>query len=339
VSELPIPSIDLPSLKPSCIISQGNSALFVENGPFRISVPTVRSITVEDRLGLYNDAAQADSLARTLASLTGRDIEQADALVVDLIRSGAVIEHQKADRRHLDGTYVGYRLVDTFRIRHNEFVDRNLLLKALRGEANRDLAIGYLLEIYFVIRAANWTAPAVLGHAMTLRQRELLESFFMDERDHSELMAEAFSTVDIDPNELRRSFPTAESAFYNHLFYAFGHMSVAHFATSIIMPEVPAFPTAIDAPSDLDLLRNVHGVPDALVDAFESHGDIDAECEHGLVPVMLLAEEGRLASGRVEQLFDVLRLIMSGYFSYLDGVVRRYGNGGPQLQSKSFGDY
>jgi hypothetical protein len=127
-SVLPTPRVQLPGLKRSCKVAQSDDQLVVTNGKFRITVPTVRPLIADDMAGLYNEAAQPNLLAMTLGSLTGTEISQAEQFVIDLIRAGVVIEHPKADRRHLDGTYIGYRLVDTFRARHDELVGRSELL-------------------------------------------------------------------------------------------------------------------------------------------------------------------------------------------------------------------
>lgn len=334
------PRVRLPGLKRACEVAQGDGCLVMNNGPFRITVPTVRPFVAEDLTGLYNEEGTTSSLATTLGSLTGLDIDRAEELVVDLIRSGVVVEHPKADRSEFDGAYVGYRLVDTFRVRLDEQLRGNELLTMLQNRPYTELAVGFLLETYFVIRAANWTAPAVLGHAMTPRQRASLEDFFFEERDHAELMADAFATVGIDPADLRRSYAAPESCYYTYLFYAFGHMSVAHFATAIIMPEVPQLPNVnSQARCVLSMMEQQHGIPRQLLDCFRTHSDVDLDADHGLLPVQLLAEEHSINAPTVEHLFDVLRLITAGYVSHLDGIVRRYRGDGQRLWSAPIGEY
>jgi hypothetical protein len=327
-----LPLTTCPVIKPTCELFAEDAALCVRNGPFEIRIGS--STALADRMldAITERPLRPDSLAESLAEIIGGTLDDGREAVAALIRVGAVVEHPELRPSVVNGEYLGYRLTDTFRQRAHDIWGRNTLLRALGRGNQRSLAIGFLLESYYVIREANWTAAAVLGQAMTGNQRRELEEFFHEEAEHSELMADAFATVGLDPHTVRRGIATPESRLYNQFFFGCGHLSPAHFAASIIVPEVRELPPGTGYKSGAsprlitDVIENDHGVPKELLDSFRAHEDIDDEADHGFVPVLLLAEYGYISRELAAELFSILELGIHSFNEFLNGIERRYAD-------------
>ena len=231
-----------PTLKQECTVYSDGNRLIIGNGPFEIRMTFPNDISAAD-INEFRSGRDGDL---TTALTRMADGSETEGLVRELIRQGVIVEHPDHRRGPVDPEYLGHRLIDTFRRTTHRMWRSNPLISALRSSSDPGLSVGFLLESYFMVRNADWTAPTVLGHWLTRRQRTLLDEFFAEESDHGELMAGAFAEVGLDPDEIRAAHPIPETLSYNTYFFACGHQSPAHFATSLIIPGVPENPAKWD---------------------------------------------------------------------------------------------
>ncbi|WP_191296678.1 hypothetical protein [Lentzea cavernae] len=288
-----------------------------------------------------NDAVEAlngrefrrSAMAEALATLRDSDLGAGEEAVSALVKAGLVVEHPEGGRAYFNAEYIGYRLIDAHRRWAPRLWNDNPLIRALRSGGRRDLGIGLMVETFFVVRAAHWTAPSVLAHDLTARQRSALREFFDEEADHSDLMARDFVHVGIEPAKLKAAQATPESTLFNNYFFAMGHQSVAHFAASLIIPEVPEYvldSSGVKEDSDgkprdvLDLLEFYNDIPAAALAGFRAHGAIDEGAEHAMMPVLVLAEEGVISAERTRVLASVVAQGIMAYDHFLHGINRRY---------------
>lgn len=319
-----------PKLKPGCTVDSDDNVLRIGNGPFEVRVAFSSAISLDDLSDLRAPAkSRLSSVLKRMAG--GADVA---GIVRRLIQEGVVVEHPELRSELVNAEYLAYRLIDDFRQTAHRAWKDNPLVSELRSTSDPRLSIGFLLEAYFMVRNANWTAPAVLGHWLTRRQRNLLEGFFAEESGHGELMADAFAEAGLDPDEVRAAHPIPETLAYNTYFFACGHQSPAHFATSLIIPEVPENPSGVGRGTGEDILDLLSGVPDKVVAAFRAHDDVDDEADHGALPVMLLAECGQIPRRLAEELFITLRQGIFGIDAMLRGVVTRYQNSDVPLAAR-----
>ncbi|MEV5979569.1 iron-containing redox enzyme family protein [Streptomyces sp. NPDC052114] len=311
------------ALKPGCTVQAQEGYLYVDNGPFRVRIAPAAAVPAPALDALRS--SEPGSLYRGLIELTGGRAA-ARRVAGALVRAGVVIEHPQRRGDWVAGEYLGHRLVDTFRLTAHHTWRNNPLVGALRRGGDRGLELGFLLESYFMVRNADWSAPAVLGHWLTPRQRTLFEEFYNEESGHSELMADAFADAGLDPEAVRRAHPAPETLAYGTYFFAAGHQSPAHFATSLIVPEVPENPTKQSAAAVTDILDLLELVPDSLVQSFRAHGEIDDAAEHRGLPVDLLAECGPVPRDLAAELFVTLRQGVFGLDALLRGVHDRYAD-------------
>lgn len=228
----------------------------------------------------------------------------------------------------MPGAYVACRLVDTFRREFPSIVGGAPLLRDLAAGPNPGLALGFLLETYFVVRAASWSAQPVFRHDMTPIQREALEAFRASESGHGELLVRGFAAAGLEPGALRTAQEAVETMAYSHAYGAFAWQGVPEFAAALVLPEVRVLgaDTSRAGVDVLDLLEREHGVPQAVIRTFRAHDDDDVEGDHAGLPSTLLAEDRALSGARVERLFVVLRQMMDLYRGHLDAVHRRYAH-------------
>lgn len=301
----------------------------VEDGTYRAAFPS-HDVTLSD-LERWSAGGSPSELVEDVGGWLGCTEAEARAVIERLFSTGLLVDPDAGRLDLVPGAYVACRLVDAFRREFPGVVRGAPLLQALTAAPNHGLAIGFLLETYFVVRAASWSAQPVFRHGMTAAQREALDAFQASESGHGELLLSGFAAIGFDAEELRRSQEAVETMAYSHAYGAFACQGVSEFAAALVLPEVRALDAGnarlgIDV---LDLLQREHGVSDALVRKFRAHDEDDIEGDHGELPSTLLSEERDLAPRKVEQLFTVLRQMMDLYRGHLDAVHRRYARWEP----------
>ncbi|MER5266935.1 hypothetical protein ABTZ99_33060 [Actinosynnema sp. NPDC002837] len=324
--------VDTPVLKSTAKAVLRDGGLLIVDGAFEYRCPIAHP-AVEAVEALNNREFRRLAMVEALATLRGGDLGSGVEAVTALVKSGLVVEHPAGNRRFHNAEYIGYRLIDAFRQWAPRLWNDNPLIRALRAGGRRDLGMGLMLETFFVVRAAHWTAPSVLAHDLTADQRRALREFFDEEADHSALMARDFAHLDIDPAQLGTAQSTPESILFNNYFFAMGHHSPAHFAASLIIPEVPEAVADPDSrkidpegrPRDvLDLLEFRNDIPAAALAGFRAHGAIDEGAEHAMMPVRVLAEEHVISVERTRVLASVVAQGVVAYDQFLHGIHRRY---------------
>jgi hypothetical protein len=325
--------VAVPMLKSTCTAELRQNAVVIHNGPFDLCLSAQHRPATGALRRLVERSPDPTAMISTLEVLLGCDRDGACRALELLTRAGVVVEHPAARPALLDGAYVAYRLIDHYRIEARRLWLDHDLFGALLEPAARAVAVGLLLETYFVVRNANWTSVAVLAQAMTRRQRQLLEDFFIEERGHAADLAAALTSLGFEVDALEIAHPAAQTLLYNQFFYTAGHRSTDHFAVGLIIPEVRLMPpgavhSAGQPPEVIDRIAEVHRLPRRVIDAFRAHSDVDLDAGHGELPVQLLAEHGCLVREWVDDLAMTLQLGMQAFAVFLDGVMRRYASGG-----------
>ncbi len=298
----------------------------IEDSVYRVAFPA-RAVTLPD-LARMAAGMRPDQLLFDVSDWLGGDEADARTFVQRLFGAGLLVDPEAGLLESVPGSYVACRLLDVFRRLFPRVVRDAPLLRALAAGPNPGLALGLLVETYFVVRAATWSAQPVFRHRMTAAQRAALESFQASESGHGELLLSGFATVGLDADALRTSAEAVETMAYSHAYGAFACHGVAEFAAALVLPEVPAprSPGAGAGTDVLDLLASDHRVPGGLIRKFRAHDDDDVEGDHAGIPALLLAEDGGLTPARVDRLFIILRQMIDLYRSHLDGVHRRYAD-------------
>jgi len=254
-----------------------------------------------------------------------------DAQIIEkLVRTGVIVDHE--ERKALEGEYVAYRLIDEYRSMVQQAWSKNSLFGVLRSDGNRDVAIGFLLETYFLVRSAQWTAVPALSHALSNEQRALLEDFYFEEKGHAESLRLAFSHIGIDPAILKVALPAPETEALSRHFYSCAQMSIAAFSASLIVPEVGELPNGVTwngaTPKSLiDRLVEVQKLPNELIEPFRHHESENDNLSHAELPVRLLSECGFFSRSQVKDLMRVMYYTVEAYHLYFSGILRRYRDG------------
>lgn len=312
--------VSVPRIKPGVRISESHGQLVLQNGSYETRMDLAQSVRVRPDVL----AAPGEDLLEGLKDCFHLDDAGAASLVDVLTTYGLVIESE--EQSAYDGAYVAHRLIDYFRALLDELLRRNPLVALLRAGASEDLERGIMLETYHMIRNAAWTAPPVLSRSLTPLQRELLVEFFNEEGGHSGLIEKALEQFGVPGPELRLTEPIPETVGYNLCFYAAGNMSPAHFAASIIVPEVRQYPDGTRASTGgTDILSLMAKTPKAALDQVRLHEDIDGEEDHSGLPVTLLSEEGPIRRDVALDLVRTVRQTTHGLDHWLAGIARRYG--------------
>ena len=306
-------------------------SLAVDRGVVRIEDGTYRALFAADTatlpaVGRVADGMSPGQLLDCVRDWLGCDEAGARTVVERLFSVGLLVDPEAGRLGSVPGPYVACRLLDVFRRRFPRAVQGAPLLRSLAEGRHPGLALGFLVETYFVVRTAAWTTQPVFRHEMMPVQRRALEDFQASESRHGELLVSGFSAAGFDVDSLRHSPEAVETMAYSHAYGTFAWHGVAEFAAALILPEVPApRPGGPGSGVDvLDLLALEHSVPERLMSRFRAHDDEDTEGDHAGLPALLLSEERGLTPARVERLFVVLRQTIDLYRGHLDAVYRRY---------------
>ncbi|PYC87407.1 hypothetical protein C7C46_04825 [Streptomyces tateyamensis] len=296
----------------------------IEDGTYRAAFPS-SAVTLADLERWAAGGSPAELLADVRGWLDCPE-PRAREVVERLFSTGLLVDPEAARLDSVPGAYVACRLVDAFRREFPRVLRDAPLLRALAAGPDHGLAAGLLLETYFVVRAASWSAEPVFRHRMTAVQRAALEEFRASESGHGNLLLGGFAALGLDVDVLRTAEEAVETMAYSHAYGAFGWQGVAEFAAALILPEVRAAGADSARPGTdvLDLLEREHGIPEALIRRFRAHDADDVEGDHGGLPSLLLSEEHELGQAKVTRLFTVLRQMMDLYRGHLDAVHRRY---------------
>jgi hypothetical protein len=324
--------VEAPALKLGAKAYLSGRYLMIEDGRtiFRCRI----AISDDGAIEALNERPEADdAMVKALARLTGGDADSGVNAVVQLTRSGLVVQHPARPLELYDAEYIGYRLIDAYRSWAPSQWNNSPLIQELRRGGRKDLATGFLLETYFIVRDAHRTASAVLAHHLTATQRTLLRSFQDEEADHSELLVGGFAHLGLPPDQVRAAEPNPESALFNDYFFCAGHQSVAHFAAALIIPEIDEHPSqpvgqAYDkdgTPRDLvDLLERSNGIPAEALTGFRRHAALDGDAEHAMMPVQLMAQERFFTPEVIRSLARTVAQGIAAYGHFMDGIHRRY---------------
>ncbi|MFF4414289.1 hypothetical protein ACFYY8_17325 [Streptosporangium sp. NPDC001559] len=310
----------------------------IEDGTYRAEFPA-RAAETPDLTRLAHGVPPQQLLSE-VGGWLGCGEREARAAVQRLFSTGLLVDPDAARQEHVPGAYVACRLLDVFRRRFPAAVRDAPLLRALAEGPNPGLALGFLVETYFVVRSARWSSEPVFRHDMTGAQRAALEDFRDSESGHGELLLSGFAFAGLDVDVLRRAPEAVETMAYSHAYGAFAWQGVAQFAAALVLPEVPAPRSGGTRSGDdvLDLLARDHGVPDRLIKVFRAHEDDDVEGDHAGLPALLLSEERHLTPAVVEHLFVVLRQMIDLYRGHLDAVHRRYARWTPDAAAARLPD-
>ncbi len=310
------PLVKVPIFKPGCIARLSDEGtVLIENG-WRGLVVSCAELSPE-------------ALIRFLES--DCSLLPLDLLNV-LIRAGVIVESDLNSVGFISAEYVAYRLLDRYKEEASPVWNTSPLFQKVLQPGHRYIAIGFLLESYFHIRAANWTAAPVLSHSLTTLQRSLLEQFFVDERGHGEQIYKCFSELDLNPNEVRYALASIETELFERFMYSCASKSATIFAAALFIPEIPELGGTNKSQSETEnrdlmaLLQHVQGMPHSVCSLFRSHDHDNTNLGHEYLPMQLISERIAMSLEEMEELFTTMRYTIHAYKGMLDGVVRRYGS-------------
>jgi len=319
-----------PILKPGCEISLIDGctlAVINQNRALKLSSEIFGASDAKEISKLQTENG-GDQLERILDMLSGRDQTIRAKLLHTLTQRGVVVENPAFPPREYNAEYLAYRLIDTYRCRASAIWRANPLFTSLYREGKSALAIGFLLETYFHVRAANVTAAPVLLHSMTETQRELLENFFTDEMRHCRGLGSKFSALGINSDRLKTAVCAPETELMERFFYSCAVKGVADFAVALIVPEIEELPVQEKRSGNtvVDKIGKIHNLPQSLIEGFKSHHHENDELGHECLPVTLLKEFGKFTPFQARELFLTLHFAIQAYDNFLRGILLRYGN-------------
>jgi hypothetical protein len=266
-----------PLLSVSGNVSREGSQLVVENAEARI-------VFDGDSAKLMSTLLPRLDGCRTLADLsaeTGHDVATMGAHLAQLEQDSLIVDWAAHE---VVGDIEGYvRAVRSFSRFYNQQIFSNSPAKKIfSGQSTSPAVIGWGLEFYFFVRAANEYMPRAI-QALTgdIRIIEPIVQHYVEEALHEAIFAKGLATCGFDKPTLARRLPLASTlALTNHLFETACRGVAPYCALFAVMQPGQAPASKEQIAARYDQLRSYYPAAAGIFEAFEEHDGIDAGLEH-----------------------------------------------------------
>lgn len=272
----------------------------------------------------------------TIAELAGKAgvrIEDITVLLQPLLAENAVLDTAAALR-----TQGGRTFFEAFRT-ECQFWTRPVFAqpfwrRILDGKASRELVLGWGVEFFHFVDAANEYMAAGVAHCREdVVIREWCSRHFIEEAEHSEIFLDGLAKCGLDPTSIRDSRPLPSTrALINFLTEAAIEGAVPYLAAFGVMQPSTEPPDSARVGAFYEHLAGRYGFARPLFEAFCKHALIDVELEHQQTVIE------RVCSSRLEwpgpaaaRAAEMARRLAEYFSLYFEGILDFYSQPGAQL--------
>lgn len=199
--------------------------------------------------------------------------------------------------------------------------------RLFNGEATREEVLGWGIEFYFFIRAANEYmargSSRIDGPTAALSS---LWQHYAEEALHEGIFLEGLAGCGIDKKDISKRPPLASTlALLNHLYESSEKGVLEYAALFAVMQPLTKPPTDLDVIAHYDFLRDSYPFAKSLFDAFQKHDNIDASLGHAKLALEpLLESTGQLGEHAVASIFSTIEDTANSFIIFFEGIPQYY---------------
>jgi pyrroloquinoline quinone (PQQ) biosynthesis protein C len=191
------------------------------------------------------------------------------------------------------------------------------------GQAPRNVVLGWLIEFYHYIEAANEHMPASVAQCRTDETIQLwLARHYAEEYDHSQMFLDGLVEAGLDRDRLRDALPLASTrALINYIKEVASSDTVAYAAMHGIFqaPGSTESWRAVERFFEFLLAHYDFGGP--VLRAFRQHASLDAELGHDdLVFRRICERAGTFPRDRIQSILNCTRGLVDHFVLFFDGI-------------------
>ncbi len=277
---------------------------------------------VEQLVPLLTGNSAVSEIAGNCGASSKSSVQHLEQLRLDgmLVDAEAIVAADSCDR-----ALASVRELSVFwnrSIRQHPFPTR-----LFNGKATREEVLGWAIEFYFFIRAAN--SYMARGVAVVDGETEALRplwNHYVEESDHDRIFRQGLLDSGVPEPMIRTRRPIPGTrALVEYLWETGGNDPMLYAATFAVMQPLEQPPSRERIREKYTALRAHYPFASGVFDAFERHDVIDADlghCELLLEPV--LRRRWPLSAYERRRLQTVLRETAEHFIWFMEGIQRRY---------------
>ncbi len=263
-----------------------------------------------------------------LAGLAGVSWEEISASLTPLAMDNWLVDETAVHRaRQTQEFFDAYRALC-------EFWKKDIFTHAFwqilaSGKASRELVLGWLVEFYHYVDAANEHMPVSAANCRDDDTIQLwLAQHYTEEYDHNQIFLDGLVKTGLEENQVRSSPPLASTrAVINYITEVASSDTIGYAAMHGIFqtPGSSESWAKIERFYEFLLTNYEFGAP--VLKAFRDHAALDAELGHDdLVFSRICARVGRFSEERVDRILRCTRGLVEQFILYFDGILDYYGS-------------
>jgi pyrroloquinoline quinone (PQQ) biosynthesis protein C len=200
-------------------------------------------------------------------------------------------------------------------------------IRLFQGKATRAEVLGWGIEFYFFIRAANEYmargCSRVDGPTSALSG---LWEHYAEEALHDEIFLKGLIDCGLSERDIIARPPLASTlALLHHLYETSEQGLLEYAALFAVMQPLSQSPTVGEISSRYGFLRSQYPFAAGLFDAFERHDGIDASLGHSKLALEpILQSRGKLDAQTIYRLFSVIEHTAKSFVFFFSGIPQFY---------------
>ena len=195
------------------------------------------------------------------------------------------------------------------------------------GEATRAEVLGWGIEHYFFLRAANeYMACGASRSQGATRHINELWKHYAEEAFHDEIFLHGLADCGLDVQSLPRRPPLATTmALLNFLFERSAESALSYTSVFCVMQAGSQARSTMEIERRYEQLRSYYPFASSLFDAFEKHDKIDAGLGHSSLTIeAILKEEEPLSDKQMRKIFETIEQTANHFVLFFEGIPRHY---------------
>jgi pyrroloquinoline quinone (PQQ) biosynthesis protein C len=209
----------------------------------------------------------------------------------------------------------------------------------LSGRAERNLVLGWGIEFYHFVDAANEHMAAAVALCRDGAQtRAWLAKHYVEERDHGSIFLDGLAGVGLDRDLVRRAPPLPSTrALINYLTELASADTLAYAGTFGVMQANREEATRDAVGQFFTFLSGKYPFAVPLFDAFRQHALMDVDLEHQHLVLELMCEGYKeLPRGVLARPINAARSAAEHFMMFFESIHQYYGSAGAELPRSAF---